>query len=255
MALFTSRPVHGKLCDMDTLSPGQVAATLGTSRKRVTAAAERLGLGNRTSAGWIRFTQDDLIRLQAHLGVRERVIGLSTTESQVLATLARRPRGAVSRRAVATMSGLSPTTASKAINALISQSLVYEREETRALSQARNVTVIYANRQHPQWHRLNAELDHITPPHRVVSGSTTVPSYLRHAFWNLDDTTMRSLRADTDGPYIAARALSSVDPELLGWAAENLAATAWLSAAQGRGRTPADRALAINLANAVTHAV
>lgn len=221
---------------------------LGVSRRRVTAAADRLGVG--TVKGTRRlFTEDDVTALREALGATLDIPSLSRAESLVLAELSRRPRGLVSARAVARACGLSPTTAAKAIRSLISIGLVVEREETVALGRATVVRSLHVNVRHPQWGQLLPALRGITPPNRPApSPAAPLPAYVRHAFWNVDGATLRRLTPRVDGAFIAARALTTDDPQLLAYATATVSAAAWKQAATTRGLNDEQRAFARNLA-------
>ncbi|MFP5253735.1 MAG: MarR family transcriptional regulator [Actinomycetes bacterium] len=233
---------------MNTYACGQVAARLGTSRKRVQAAAKSLGLASGKQGERVRFTGEQVNRLAAALGVTPPVAGLTRAESLVLAVLSRRPLGLVSHRAVARACSLSPATAVKAVGSLQGKGLVAVEREVRALGRAQEVTVIRANNLHPDWSRLLDQLQHVHPPVSQEGGAVRLPSYLRHAFWNVDDTTYKRLDIHENGAYIADRALTTDDPNLLAFAAAHLDADAWEGAARARGRSARGKRLADNLA-------
>lgn len=236
---------------MNTWTPGEVADLLGTSRKRVTRAAQDLGLVDAGQSGArVRFSEDAVNALAGRLGVSPAVTGLSRMESLVLAELARRPFGLISYRAAARACAISPASASKAIQSLARSGLVTEERAMVALGHAREMTVVKANVGHPRWTQLLSELARVRPAAKSTDvGQRELPSYLRHAFWNVADTTYRLLDTRTNGTYIADRALSTRDPNLLSFAASHLDAEAWHAAARARGRTAPDQRLAENLAN------
>lgn len=238
---------------MNTWTPGEVADLLGTSRKRVTRTAQDLGLADAGQSGArVRFSEDALDALAGRLGVTPAVTGLSRIESLVLAELARRPFGLISYRAAARACAISPASASKAIQSLARSGLVTEERAMAALGHAREVTVVKANVAHPRWTQLLSELAQVRPAGKstalVHAGQRGLPSYLRHTFWNVDDTTYRLLDTRANGTYIADRALTTRDPNLLAFAASHLDAEAWHAAARARGRTAPDQRLAENLA-------
>ena len=177
------------------------------------------------------------------------VDGLTRSEAVVLAELARRPRGLASRREVARACSISPTTASKAIGGLIASGLVTETPTVLPLGIATTVDLLRANAAHPRWSALLPQLRKVIP---AAQGRTTdrLPARLRHAFWNVPPTTYRALTATKDGAFIAARALSTMDLELLGWAAVSLPADAWRIAARGRGLSKPAQRMALNFAAA-----
>lgn len=238
---------------MNTWSPGEVADLLGTSRKRVTSAAQELGLADAGGSGArVRFSEDAVTALAGRLGVTPAVSGLSRIESLILAELARRPFGLISYRAAARACAISPASASKAVQSLARSGLVTEERTMAALGRAREVTVVKANVAHPRWTELLSELSQVRPRSKSTDlahvGQRGLPPYLRHAFWNVDDTSYRILDTRTDGTYIADRALTTRDPNLLSFAASHLNAQAWQAAARARGRTGSDQRLAENLA-------
>lgn len=233
---------------MNTYTSEQVAARLGTSRKRVHAAATSLGLVGDKRGERVRFTGEQASRLAAVLGVTPPVEGLTRTESLVLAVLSRRPLGLVSHRAVARACSVSPASAVKAVGSLQAKGLVTVEHAVRALGRAQEVTVIRANNLHPDWSRLLDHLQHVHPPVSRDTGTARLPASVRHAFWNVDDTTYRSLDIHKNGAYIADRALTTNDPNLLAYAAAHLDADAWQGAARARGRSVREKRLADNLA-------
>src|SRR5699024_5725281 len=113
--------------------------------------------------------------------------------------------------------GLSPTATSNAVTRLIDRGLIRETSQVRALGRARTVPVIHAERSHPDWPMIAAAIHEVMPPMPAPGDRQRVPAHLRHAFWNIDEDTFRSLRTDSDGAFLAARAISSREPELLAW--------------------------------------
>ena len=235
---------------MNTYSPNDVAVLLGVSRRRVMAAADRGGIG--TSAARRRvFTDEDVTLLREQLGSAPVVASLSRSEVAVLAELSRRPCGLVSARAVARACCLSTATAAKAVHSLVAAGLVVEREQVVALGRARRVRSLHANVRHPQWGDLLPVLRHAVPPARPgPSPSERVPAHLWHAFWNVDDDALSRVTAAADGQFIATRALTTGDLDLLAYAAATVAPASWKRAGQARGLTGEQRALASSLAGA-----
>jgi DNA-binding MarR family transcriptional regulator len=240
-----------KLCDMNTLSPEGLARLLGVSRRRVLAAASRLCVGTRRANGRWSFTADEIEQLRAAIGEHPPVPGLSPTEAQVLAELARRPRGMVSARALARSCGLSPATAAKAVTRLGSCGLVIASQKTVALGRAVRVATLHANRRHPDWPTLVPLLAAVRPPARQPPDrAAPVPYAVKHAFWNVPADRLASLTPASDGRAIAARAITCGDLQLLSYAAGVLAPADWSSAARLRRLDPDQRQLAENLAAA-----
>ncbi|MDQ1246064.1 MAG: hypothetical protein QG597_431 [Actinomycetota bacterium] len=236
------------MCIMDSQTPSQVAAMLGVSRRRVAVAADRMGVGA-TNGKRRLFNEAEVDALRGELGCSTDIASLSRSESLVLAELSRRPLGLLSVRAVARACSLSPTTAAKAVRALISGGLVVEREETLALGSATVVRSLHANVRHPQWGNLLSALRSITGPNRAApSPESPLPAHLRHAFWNVDNATLRRITPEADGAFLATRALTTDDPQLLAYATATVPASAWRKASQARGLTDEQRVYARNLA-------
>ena len=237
-----------KVCIMDRYTPSQVARRLGVSRRRLTSAAARDGIGVVTN-GRRLFVDSDVSRLRDRLGTSPMGTSLSRSEAVVLAELSRRPRGLVSARAVARACGLSPTTAAKAIRSLVAAGLVIERDAVIALGRARRVRSLHPNVRHPQWSALLPLLRQVSAPATSqLSASVPIPAHVRHAFWNVDDVTLAGITPAEDGPFIASRALATEDPDLLAFAVATVPRSAWTSAGRSRGLTDEQRAFASNLA-------
>lgn len=234
---------------MNTYSPTQVAERLGTSRRRVSRAAQLAGLA-REGESRVRYSEDDFAALARRLGVSRQVTGLTRIEALVLAELARRPSGLVSHRAIARACSISTASASKAVRSLMHKGLVTETRKTVALGRAREVAIVKANVSHPDWTRLLSELQLVVPADNDGGAPARLPDNVRHTFWNVDDQTFRHLDLCKDGSFIAARALSTGDANLMAFATSRLAAEAWLSVVNLRGLTPETRQSARNLAAA-----
>ena len=241
------RSIDGKLCIVNTgYSPDQVATHLGVSRGRVLRA---LADPRHESGARTVLTRVQVEQLVRKLGVHPTIAGLSRSEALVMAVLARRPRGMASRHEVARASSLSPATASKVIGALIADGLVTETPTVLALGTARTVGLLRVAPTHPRWSELLPQLAGVIPP--VLSrGSDRLPDRLRHAFWNVPPATYRTLTATQDGAFIAARALSTMDLELLGWAAGSVPADGWRTAGRARGLSKQKVRMALNFAEA-----
>ena len=87
----------------------------------------------------IALSGEQVESLRAHLGVLTAAPGLSRVETQVLAALARAPRGLLSARSVARRAGVSPTAATHALSALEERGLVRREREIAALGHAREI--------------------------------------------------------------------------------------------------------------------
>lgn len=211
------------------------------------------GVGRHVGAR-TRFSDADREVLARKLGVTPSVEGLSRIEAIVLAELSRRPLGLVSHRAIARACSLSPASASKATKSLLSKGLATETPKTVALGRAQLVKLVKANPSHPDWTRLLGELAKVIPATETATEPTRLPDHVRHAFWNVDDAMFRKLDLVKDGPFIAARALSTKDPNLMAFAASHLQAAAWRKVVSLRGLSAESQQTARNLADAAEKA-
>jgi hypothetical protein len=232
---------------MDTLSASAAARRLGTSVPRVQRAIRRLGLAvERGHGGRVRLDEAQLEQLAGELGVVPSVDALSRVETQVLAALARAPRGLASARAVARRAGVSPTAAAAALRSLADRGLARAEEEWVAAGRARRLEVVRADVTSPAWPELAPRLAGVRFLSREASRPPArVPSRLRHLFWNADPGR---LDVHAHGAYIAQRLLTSGDLDSLAWGRRALTAADWRQAAATRGLSPRQRALARNLA-------
>lgn len=236
-----------------TYSASEAARLLGTNAPRLLRAADRLGLSvRRTRHGLgtrVALTDRQIERLREELGVLALAPGLTRVETQVLAALARAPRGLLSQRSVARRAGVSPTTAARAFDALEKRGLVLREHELTALGHVRDVEVLRANVIAPEWPQLAPSLARVRAPsgRRPVHRRRRVPVELQHLFWN---TAPSQLDVERAGGYIARRLIQTGDLDGLAWGAEQLSSDDWRHAAMTRGLDPARRALALNLAEA-----
>jgi DNA-binding MarR family transcriptional regulator len=192
-------------------------------------------------------TADQIGQLRSELGVSVKVPGLTPTQVGVLAALRDAPLGLASIRAVARRAGLSPTAASRAVEALQDAGLVRREPTTIAAGSARPVKLLQLNRRAPRWTQIASLLATVRLPLRGDRvRDKRVPQSLRHLFWN---TAEAQLNLQHGGPYIARRLLRTMDLEGLAWGASNLTASDWLQAAKARGLEARVRALARNLAD------
>ncbi len=233
-----------------TISAAGLARELNTSVPRVVRAIERLGLSARQENGRMRLTSADTARLRRELGVSPPPIpGLTRVEVRVLGALAQAPLGMTSARTAAERAGVSPTTASRAIDSLRKKGLVSVERQTLPAGRARAFDLIRLDYGAPRWQRLAGRIAGTRPRgHRPqASGPRRVPPRLKHLFWN---TAPSQLDVERSGSYIARRLLSAGDPEGLAWGAANLSEADWRHAARTRGISPRRRALALNYAAA-----
>ncbi len=232
---------------MDTISPSEAARRLGTSLPRVRRAIDRLGLEVEQRAGSrVLLSETQLEQLGAELGVVPSIDGLSRVETQVLAALARAPRGLATVRAVSRRASVSPTAAGRALRSLAERGLVRREREWVAAGRARELELVRANVTAPEWAALAPRLAAVRLPSRSERRRPSrVPARLRHLFWNADPSRLDLRR---HGGYIAERLVSSHDLDGLAWGARALTAGDWEEAARNRGLSAAERTLARNLA-------
>lgn len=231
------------------ISASEAARRLGTTVPRVQRAIDRLGLGvERRGGGRVRFGEGELERLRGELGVVPSIDGLSRLETQVLAALARAPRGLIGARAVARRAGVSPTAAAGALRALEPRGLLRRERAWVAAGRAREVELVRANVTSPEWASLAPRLARVRPPDRdAPDRPKRLPARLRHLFWNADPSR---IDLDTQGGYVAERLLTGHDLDGLAWGAGTLTSGDWQRAARTRGLAASERALARNLARA-----
>ncbi len=234
---------------MDTLSAAAAARRLGTTLPRVLRAIDRLGLDvERRGGGRVRLSDAQVEQLRLALGSVPTVDGLNRVETQVLAALARAPRGLASSRAVARRASVSPTTAARALRALEERSLICREQEWIPAGRAREVELVRANTASPEWSSLAAQLANVRLPAVGQSRSPKqLPARLRHLFWNADT---KRLDPSVHGSYIAERLVSSHDLDGLAWGIGALTREDWRGAAHNRGLSAQEQALACNLARA-----
>lgn len=129
----------------------QVARRLGTSRRRVVAAAARLRIGRIVAGHWA-FSDAEQDRLETELGV-DSGGPLPRSQMRVLAELSLRPRGLESARAIGVACGLAPATASAAVKALSAAGYIVVRDGA-----------LHADVLHPRWLELRPLLRQIRQP-------------------------------------------------------------------------------------------
>lgn len=151
----------------------------------------------------------------------------------MLAALARRPLGLRSARAAARAAGVSPTTASRALQSLRSRGYVVLRDVRAAEGRARGVRIWTVRWSARRWLRIAGEVGRcVLPDPGDAPTVTRVPRRLAHLFWNADVNDLDHIR---DGHYIADRILRDGDAQGLAWLAKMLPKEAIAAAACGRG--------------------
>ncbi|MHB8465081.1 MAG: helix-turn-helix domain-containing protein [Acidimicrobiales bacterium] len=233
---------------MDGVSSGRLACILGVSVPTVHRAVARLELGPpRTAGGHMRFRPEEVVALISTLGVAPRVDGLSREDVFVLTALARSPLGLRSARAVARASGVSPTTARRSLDGLVSAGLALHDRKRFVEGSVVEGELWRARVTSARWAELAPALSRVILPTRGDVRRERFPRRLAHLLWNADLARVDRVE---HGAYLASRLLTSGDPQAAAWASANLSAAAIRSVVGLRG-VPADRqALAENLAAA-----
>jgi predicted transcriptional regulator len=231
--------------DTEIYSAAEAARRLGTNIPRVVRHVKKLGFQARTPSGRLRLTPQMLSRLEEEMGHTPQVGGLTSTQVQVLAALRQAPFGLASVRAVARRAGVSPSGASRALEALEEKRLVYREETTIAAGHARRATIYHANPLAPGWNEIEPCLRKTRLKEGHERRDAVVPYRLRHLFWNASPEQL--VLADA-GPYIARRILTRFDLDGLSWGARNLKPSDWRRASEARGLDERTRALALNIA-------
>jgi hypothetical protein len=116
-----------------------------------------------------------------------------------------------------------------------------------AAGRARRVELIFADVTAPDWPTLAPALGRVElpAPQRSRKRPRHIPARLRHLFWNADPSL---LDAREHGAYIAERLLSTQDLDGLAWGLAALSPDDWERAAQNRGLSSAERAMARDFA-------
>jgi hypothetical protein len=231
---------------MDTHSVRQVADLLGVPSSRVLSAARSGAVpAAKDAQGRWQFPAISVDTLRQRWGAVPVLIdGLDRISMLTLALLSRRPRGIPSVRDTARLIGVSPTTATKALENLEQHRLV-QRAPQRRMYAGRTVTIPVwtikwdAPDQEPRLAALHqVVLPAVSPP----PPPSRLPPALWHLVWNGDPSAIRLPR---DAAFIAGRVLDAADPEAEAWAAQALPPDAWIAAAHTRGRSPQLRRYAL----------
>lgn len=231
---------------MDTWSTGRAGRLLGVSTPAVHAAIRRLGLTpDHTAGGHVRLRADEVRALVDDLGAVPRVPGLRRSQVLVLAALSRAPLGLRSARAASRATGLSPTTAARALASLRALGLVAADERMLAEGTAVRATVWRLDATDPRWLAMaptvaRAVLPASPPPNRAAA----LPHRFWHLFWNVDPGTLDI--AGRDAGFVATRLVLSRDTQAVAWALSHLDADALRHAAANRGADARARAMIRN---------
>jgi MarR family len=237
---------------MDTLlTTGQLARRLATTVPRV-HRAEKVGLitpVGRNARGHLLFDPGAETALRARWGVAPRVADLSHSQTLVLAALGRRPNGLRSARAVARAAGVSPTTATHALQALRQRGLVRHQRILVAEGGVREVENWSVEWCSPEWRRI-APAIHRTqlsePVPKARHPPRRLPRRLWHLFWDVNPARIDLGRRND---YVARRVLEVGDPRAVAWLARTLPREALQAVAEKPCRvTPEVRRLARALA-------
>ena len=233
------------------LSSTQVAAGLGWSLPRLHRAIRTGAVAPTARVGRkLRFDPRSVQDLAERSGaVPIRPEGWSREETLVAAALARRPLGARSARVLAAETGVSPTSASKALRDLQARGVVAVSEEMVAEGRARPVRswrCVFAS---PAYQSAAGALRRVVLPRPGgrLTPTRTVPARFAHLFWNQD---VARLHTETAGVMIAKRILTSNDPTALRWLSTSVSPHDVAKAASGRGVSPSQAAAGRALAEA-----
>lgn len=234
---------------MDTYSAPQVAAAAGISLPRVHRLLDRHGVPPAPGPGKARQVPAVVAQaIEREIGnVPQRRSGLTREAVLAAKAIAHAPLGIRSARALARLTGTSPTTAAKALHELQARGLVTQRTRTVASGRAVEVTEWVA-RSLATWpgsllgDAKAAALPQ--PPQR--ERATKVPTRFHHLFWNVD---VRALTLPDDAAFVASRLLAAPDPTATAWAVTELPYEALEKAMSSRSFAPRDRWL-LNVARA-----
>lgn len=219
-----------------TLSPSEVAHSLGISTSRVLSWCRRGRIdAERDARGRWRLPQTAVEGLTARHGAVPPPFptGHTRTELLVAAALVRAPRGLPSARSVASRVGTSPTTASNTLRQLEGAGLVRRVREPRLWrGRAVDREIWYANVRSDELERLLPYLHRITLPQVATATSGPLPEHLWHLVWNAEP---RDIDVARDAAYLAHRSMTLADPEGIGWAVATLPADAFDRALRMRG--------------------
>lgn len=147
-------------------------------------------------------------------------------------------------RAVARATALSPTTAGRAVQALIERGLIDARVESVAEGAARKIE-IWRLRIDGPWLQLAATVSQtVLPSQRLAAPEpTTIPRRFWHLFWDVDPGALTMAR---DADFIATRLLLGSDLIARSWGLRNLPPPALEHAATNRAADPSLRAMIQN---------
>ena len=237
---------------MDTLlTTGQLARRLETTVPRVHRAVKAgiIAPVGRNARGHLLFDPGAEAALRARWGVAPRVADLSHSQTLVLAALGRRPYGLRSARAVARAAGISPTTATHALQALRRRGLVRHQRILVAEGRAKEVENWSVVWRAPEWRQI-APAIHRTqlsePVPKARRPSRRLPRRLWHLFWDVNPARTDLRRYADD---VARRVLEARDPRALAGLARTMPAEVLQQVAERQGRvTPEVRRLAGMLA-------
>lgn len=233
-----------------TFSTTAMAESLGVSVPTIHRAISRLKLEPRRGTKRnLRLSEEDAQALLEHFGKAPKLDGFTREELFVLHVLQKHPFGLRSARAVARCTGISPSTASKALGDLGKRGIVEHRRVTVAEGQTRQIEV-WILQIDPRWmaDNLMTQIRSVVlpVPTQSVRREVYVPQRFKHLFWNAD---LSKLNTNDHGPAIAISIIEQYDPHALAWAIRNLDKGAFAVAArQRRGLSPKMLALASRIA-------
>lgn len=225
---------------MDTSAP-ELARELGVSLPTVHRALDELGVP-RAGRGHTRLVPPDA--LETLLASRGSVPRHETpaAELRVLAVLSRAPLGLPSARKVALLAGLSPTTTTKALDALEARHLI--TRAPLAVASGRATRELRWKADFTAWpDDLRNAVRRTRLPRPPESTTATLPRSLRHLFWNAEAA---KLNPESDGSYMAGRLLEAPDVRAWRWALTNLAPVDISTAMSRRGVSDRTKTLVEN---------
>ncbi|RMI07070.1 hypothetical protein [Cellulomonas triticagri] len=226
---------------MDGTSAPAVAAVTGISLPRAHRLLDRLGVPAAPGPGSARRVPADVARAVAdEIGtVPRRDSGLTRETVLAAKAVAHAPLGIRSARALARLTGTSPTTAAKALRMLETRGLVARRTRTVAAGRAVEVDEWVAHDLATWPTALLGDIKAAALPRPAPRAPVTkVPARFHHLFWNVD---ARALTLPADAAFVASRLLTAPDPTATAWALTALPYAALERAVRSRSFPARDR--------------
>jgi hypothetical protein len=202
---------------MDTRGAPQVAQELRISLPRLHRIVHGHPGVSYNTRGHLRLDASAVEYLRSRVGVIPEVSGLTRTETQVLVAISRHSRGLVSIRQVARASGVSPTSAARAIATLKSRNLVRQDRVLLFDGEVVEREVLAIAWGSPVWLTIAPLVARaLLPEQRLPAASRRLPPRLAATFWTGD---WRNIDVSTDARAIAERILNEgrSDPEAIAY--------------------------------------